>query len=385
MQAEIDGEQMKAEASVSRVTESEHRIACIEQNGVRLYHADDTIFLENGKAYSASGLFPDYSDLLEQSLDIYGITEVSGVKRSDGTTYTITAVGSGAMELLSLLLPSYADRLSSAESVSIDLVEADGALSSIHFSGSGILYGGTSATVSVAADLSILSSDAAASIPQEVLYAVLENDGRNVDLSDDVFRLVRAWAELEARDPLYADIHLSADCGPLLTDDALEYFRLSSDGTEISCVRKNSLSVYFAAEQYCHADGSPASAAEVSMAGCAQLLNIAYETCLNGDVGCEGTDGSYSYTLFLDEEGMAAAAKAIVSDAEDMDIAFGSGSIQIDMDDDAISAIRFSVEGSTQIVMVETDVSLAAELAFDADTADKDCSVPVSVAKALKE
>lgn len=386
VQTDVDGEHIEAEAFVSRVTESGLRITRIEQDGICLYHADDTIFLENGKAYAACGLLPDYSKLLDKVLDVYSITEVSAVKSNSGNAYTITSTGSNAMELLRLLLPAYADKLSSAQSVDIILTETGGKLSELRFSGSGTLNDERRTAVTVTADLTLLSSDAAAVIPQEVMNAALDNDSADTAEScDDAFRLIQAWAELEARDPLYAGIHLTADCGPLLLDDESEYFRVVSDGTEINCVRRNGFAVYFTEDKYCLADGSSASSSDASVARSAQLLRIAYELCLNGDMRCEGDEQSSTYTLALDKEGMSAVAKAIAADTESMDIDFSSGSVQVVVENGVIRSVRFAVGGNTQIVIVQTDISLSADISFDDDTENKDCTVPDAAAVALKD
>lgn len=383
--ADVDGAQIETEASVGRVTQSGHRITRIGQDGVYLYHADDTIFLENGRAYGAEALFPDYSELVGRALDIYSVTDVTCERSGGGRTYTITASGSDAEELLAILLPACAERLSSAGSVTVELTEENGELTFMSFSGSGTLDGEAGAEVSVKAGLTLLSSDDAVNIPPEVLYAVLGSGGGSGELGDDAFRLISAWAGLEARDPLCADIHLAANCGPLLLDDDLEYFRVFSDGTAISCIRKNSLSVYFTEDSFCLADGSQASSAETSAAGCSRLLTIAYEACLNGDASCEANGESRAYTLTLDSDAMAAVSEAIAPDTADMDIAFSSGSMEVDVEAGEITAVRFSLEGSTQIVISQTGVSLAAELRFDGDTAGRSCTVPDSAAAALRQ
>ena len=68
-----------------------------------------------------------------------------------------------------------------------------------------------------------------------------------------------------------------------------------------------------------------------------------------------------------------------------MDIDFSSGSVQVVVENGVIRSVRFAVGGNTQIVIVQTDISLSADISFDDDTENKDCTVPDAAAVALKD
>lgn len=53
----------------------------------------------------------------------------------------------------------------------------------------------------------------------------------------DALRLLRAWASLRGGDVLAADLTLTADCGPLVLRDTVQYDRRTVSGLDFSCVR----------------------------------------------------------------------------------------------------------------------------------------------------
>ncbi len=383
--AGIGSEQLSTEALIDRVTESDHQISCITQSGVTLYYADGSVYLGNGKGYQASGLFPDYSLLLERAADLYESADISRESDGENNIYTITAQGENARSLLSLLLPAFSDQLSSVDSMTVKLVSANGTLSQMQFSGGGKLNDEDGTAVSVLATLTVLASANDSKVPQAVLDSVLAGSACDEELGETVFRLLKAFSEWNARDPLFADIQLEADCGPLLLNTELTYFKTVSDGLTVNCIRKNGLSLYFTTDAVCLADGSAAPDSEASSTKCSELLDIAYEALLNGTAACEEADGTYTYSLSLTEDAMRRAASAIAPDTEAMDISLTAGSIQLDIVNGTVNAIRFSISGSTQIVLTQAQTSLDAEMSFLSNMTGDDCAVPDAVLSALKK
>lgn len=62
-----------------------------------------------------------------------------------------------------------------------------------------------------------------------------------------------------------------------------------------------------------------------------------------------------------------------------------AGSIQLDIVNGTVNAIRFSISGSTQIVLTQAQISLDAEMSFPSNMTGDDCAVPDAVLSALKK
>ena len=77
VQMDLGDETLQTDAHLFRTQADGKTILCIEENGVRLYYYDGSIYLENGSAYRTSGLFPDYSTLGEHLLELYNATDVT--------------------------------------------------------------------------------------------------------------------------------------------------------------------------------------------------------------------------------------------------------------------------------------------------------------------
>ena len=60
VQMDLGDETLQTDAHLFRTQADGKTILCIEENGVRLYYYDGSIYLENGSAYRTNGLFPDY-------------------------------------------------------------------------------------------------------------------------------------------------------------------------------------------------------------------------------------------------------------------------------------------------------------------------------------
>ena len=136
VQMDLGDETLQTDAHLFRTQADGKTILCIEENGVRLYYYDGSIYLENGSAYRTSGLFPDYSTLGEHLLELYNATDVTYARESGEEVYSVTAYGQDAAQALSLLTPTIADSLSAVDSIDLCMHVQDGEIRSIEASGS---------------------------------------------------------------------------------------------------------------------------------------------------------------------------------------------------------------------------------------------------------
>lgn len=119
------------------------------------------VILENGKAYSIGGAFPDYSSLLGDIAALYKNAEYT----SDDGTCTVSIGGTQAAELLKALYPALSGDTETVEDAYAETVIENGAVRSITVSVAGTIEG-TAFEVSAVIDGITHSADH--NIPEKV-------------------------------------------------------------------------------------------------------------------------------------------------------------------------------------------------------------------------
>lgn len=381
LQAEaVVGEQsFPIDALLDRVSLDGQSVTVVSEGGRALYYSNGAVFLENGAAYQISDACPDYSGLLEQTMALYQHVEIEAVDN----TYSILAEGADAEAILKLLIPSAASLLSETNSLNVDLIEQEGVLEQIRFSGSGRLNDRNATAFSVSAVLTCSESPRGTVLPQAVAQAIQTGASETTAvLSDDLLRLINGWQDLNARSPLYAQLTLSADCGPLVLSSRLDVYRWNTEDAPIFSIQENGYALYFMEDTLCDANGNAVSAAGGSHPDAARLLDLAYAFCMNAGADCKAYGSRYVYTVSLDEEGMKQVASAIAPEAEKLDVSFAAGNLVVSVSDGKIESIEASVSGSVQVALTSADAAMGAKLEF-AET-DAQAAVPEAVLEALQ-
>ena len=387
VQMDLGDETLQTDAHLFRTQADGKTILCIEENGVRLYYYDGSIYLENGSAYRTSGLFPDYSTLGEHLLELYNATDVTYARESGEEVYSVTAYGQDAAQALSLLTPTIADSLSAVDSIDLCMHVQDGEIRSIEASGSCEAQdaGGVTQPMNVWAELTIQSGvQTPHSVPQAVTDAMAGGGYQGkLELTEDLLRVISAVSELGKRDPLAARVGLTANCGPVIFNTSLDYFRTTENGRSVTGIRAGSVELWFTGEKVLTKDGKTASASEQALTKCADLLDIAYRACLEGGVTSTQTENGYTYTLTLSADRTRQAACAIAPDAEKLNVEYQPGTISLDVQDGKVTALRVELGGSVQVAVVDTQASLAAQFTFRSDLTAEDVRVPAAALEKL--
>ena len=162
-----------------------------------------------------------------------------------------------------------------------------------------------------------------------------------------------------------------------MVSEQLELYRSTAYSEPIYSLQKNGYSLYFSGDTVCDRSGRSIPAEQKALADAAQLLDIAYQLCLNMDFACSGG----VYTITLDQHGMQAVAEAIAPEIADLEVCFGDGSLEIILKDGAISSICFSISGSAKVVVADVAVSLDGELQIL--ESDEDFTIPEAVLDVL--
>lgn len=346
------GETFTASADVCRTRADTTRIVTVRWQGVTVYCTGDALYLENGRAYRLSS-----SMTLSDLAALFRKAHVDCEKTDADTLYTAVLSAADADALLTLLEPEVGD-LTGIDRLTAVLTVADGRARSFR------LTAGSEDAPVLTAVMDFTAKVTAPQVPEAVTAAIAGGtEPENTVLPADTLRLLRSWAALRSREVLAADLTLTADCGPLVLRDTLQYDRRTVDGQDFTAVRKGALSLYFSGDKLCDAEGHVLTTDD-ALASQAQLLQLAYQLVLNGTAACTQTGGTDTYTLTLDEAGAAEFAAAIAPDIQSQHVAFTGGRVTMEVQDTQLCSVRITCSGSISVALTEASASLSADIRF---------------------
>ncbi|MBD8996458.1 MAG: hypothetical protein EGR26_08225 [Clostridiales bacterium] len=346
------GETFTASADVCRTRADTTRIVTVRWQGVTVYCTGDAVYLENGRAYRLSS-----SMTLSDLAALFRKAHVDCGKTDADTLYTAALSAADADALLTLLEPEVGD-LTGIDRLTAVLTVADGRARSLR------LTAGPEDAPVLTAVMDFTAKVTAPQVPEAVTAAIAGGtEPENTVLPADTLRLLRSWATLRSREVLAADLTLTADCGPLVLRDTLQYDRRTVDGQDFTAVRKGALSLYFSGDKLCDAEGHVLTTDD-ALASQARLLQLAYQLVLNGTAACTQTGGTDTYTLTLDEAGAAEFAAAIAPDIQSQHVAFTGGRVTMEVQDTQLCNVRITCSGSISVALTEANASLSADIRF---------------------
>ena len=355
-----NGDTSETSVDILRTSADGQSITRLARDGLSLYLANDTLYLADGSACAlgANGLI-DYGALLDMSVSLYGSAELETSKNGDETVYSAAISGEDAQKLAAILLPSMADEAGALREVSMSLAEQDGTLENLVFEIA------LSDEANTALSLTLTPRHGAAEdaeIPEAVLSAMQSGENTaNITLTDDVFRLLRAWQATFGGDAVSADLRLKADCGPVVLDTTLGLGRQRIDGMTVTGIQKGPVTLYVSDGKILDSSGNAVDLGTNSWAKSANLLDAAAQLLFSATAShTEKPGGQEVYTIALDADGMAAAANAIAPDIESLDIDFTEGNLEIVLSGNDLSSITISCGGTLRLLLTDTDVSLSA-------------------------
>lgn len=346
------GETFTASADVCRTRADTTRIVTVRWQGVTVYCTGDALYLENGRAYRLSS-----SMTLSDLAALFRKAHVDCEKTDADTLYTAALSAADAYALLTLLEPEVGD-LTGIDRLTAVLTVADGRARSLR------LTAGPEDAPVLTAVMDFTAKVTAPQVPEAVTAAIAGGtEPENTVLPADTLRLLRSWAALRSREVLAADLTLTADCGPLVLRDTLQYDRRTVDGQDFTAVRKGALSLYFSGDKLCDAEGHVLTTDD-ALVSQARLLQLAYQLVLNGTAACTQTGGTDTYTLTLDEAGAAEFAAAIAPDIQSQHVAFTGGRVTMEVQDTQLCSVRITCSGSISVALTEASASLSADIRF---------------------
>ena len=346
--------EVQADAAVTRTKVDDTTLTCIDRDGAALYYANGVIYLANGRAYPIVDAYPDYSSLLDQTAELCRSLTIEKSVDGKEKIYTLTAEGEDAAALLHLLASDDIADAAALTSLRVELIAESGELMELRFRSEG------AGDLRVEASVLFRDSASAPVIPEEVRSAMRSSSTEvSGTLTDDTLRLLQALSALYGQDTLSADIALSADCGPIVLSDTLQYDRHDYDGQSISCIRKNTLAFYFSDGVICDESGNKLDSAD--LVDSAQLIDLSCELLMNGTAACTETENGRSYTLTLDEDGMTALSAAIAPGIKTQNVSFTSGRIEALVGaDGALRSISISCSGALHLILTDAPAAVSA-------------------------
>ena len=346
--------EVQADAAVTRTKVDDTTVTCIDRDGATLYYANGTIYLSNGRAYPVADAYPDYSSLLDKTAELCRSLTIDKSVDGKKKVYTLTAEGDDAAALLRILASDAIADAASLYSLRVELVAESGELMELRF------YTEGAGDLSVDATVVFRSSAAAPVIPDDVTDAMSSSSTEvSGTLTNDTLRLLQALSALHEQDTLSADIALSADCGPIVLSDTLQYDRHDYDGQSVACIRKNTLAYYFSEGVISDADGNKLDSAD--LVDSAQLIELCYGLLVNGTAACTETENGWSYTLTLDEDGMNDLAAAIAPSIKAQDVSFTSGRIEaLVTEGGTLRSVSVSCSGALHLILTDAPATVSA-------------------------
>ena len=356
--ADVRGRRFETDVDFFTTACGDHRVSCVLWQDIPLYYCDGVMLLENARAYRADGVLPDYAGLLPRAAGLYRAMDVTVDEENGVKTYHAAARGEAAQKLLAALLPQAAETAPETGEVVLDLMITDGEPTRLRF-GWGGAFG------SAQAELRPVDKARDHTLPQAVRAVIASGEYAEAEeVGPELRRLLLAWVELAARDPLDAEVALSADCGPLLLDEKLTWQRTREAGAELSCVSRRGTTVYYTDTAACTGSGMDLGAGSESFAGTAELLRLAYRAFLLGETTCAETAGGWRYTVALDGEGMTELAGTAVPETRALGVSFEEGEVRLELADDAVSSVEARCGGSVRVVGTDVPAEVRARLDF---------------------
>ena len=111
------------------------------------------------------------------------------------------------------------------------------------------------------------------------------------------------------------------------------------------------------------------------------LVELAWQLALNGEVTVREEGDAQLYSLDLDQAGMERVAYAIAPDVRSQALTLTGGDVTLTVKNGELTAISLSCTGTVQVVVAQVQARLEADIAFTQREAD----FPQSVIDALRQ
>lgn len=334
-------ENLRFDATVEKYPVAGHSVTAVTREGSSLYFSGGALFLQDGTVYTMQNQQGDYSTMLELMLETLageGITESDGI-------YTFTAVGDRARSILKEML---GEVIPETEGLTAELVTENDAIRQIRLEIRGAAQLRVQLTVRELGQISL---------PEPVQSRIEAGDFSGTDISGHLSQLVQGLGEFGQRETMAASGSLTAELGFLPFSHDVTFYSWKVNGNSLLCMDTGLVKRFYSDAAVFDANGKlVAERGELLTAQ--QTLDMVWQLAAQGQITFGRSEESYTCVLSPSAEVMELFAHTLVPDTVDMDIAFHTGSVGLQVEEGKLLTIYVRVSGTTKVLLFDTDVAL---------------------------
>ena len=365
--ASIDEKETEFSLSLAKsATEDGEEVLIAEMGNLNWYYCDQTIYLENGSAWSISDLCPDYTSMIDTLCAISQDTKISYYKENSYNCYEFEAEGADADDLMGYLYPTENSDILETNELKVTVKALNRKVAEIDFEGEAEGTGNQTLKLSAVCTVTPESVRTEHEIPAEVLAAISDGDTSKARITQEMLTLLLKWSNTLGEDPLNAEVTLAADCGLLKLDTGFSYCRMTENGSETKSITMNGITVYFdEVGNVWDSNGNQVSGEMADLTQSLDLIELAHKLCMTtSTLVSEDEAGHTIYELSLDDDTMAEAVAAIAPALENTSVSLTDGKMIMTADADRVTELRFEFTGSVKALIAEASADFEADVLF---------------------
>ncbi len=325
--ADLADESVNLDSDIYIITEDENQYMVMDQYDFPIYVVDNVLFLENGHAFKITEKKQSqeisYKDLFLQIAAAYEVFDITSEKTDSETIYSVNVTGEQIQKLLAMVMPMEDAQLEAIDSLQLKMFAQGDELDRIEMFGQADVNG-TEVKIEVSlSDFEILEAGEYV-IPDLIKEAVESVDEDSLfNITEDSYRLFLAFQQFSNKEN-DGTVTIRANCGIINfknTYDLKEFVNTENASIDAENIEELPAMIAF--------------------------------LCMEGEISCTETDTGYEYKLALDEESMQKIAEMIVPELVNYVINMNEGTGVITLENDKITAIEISVEGSINALFTE--------------------------------
>lgn len=344
---------------------SDTRVSCVNLRGIPLYFSKGHMILEDGTAFRSEALTLDSSALLHHVTDMFRVLDITVSDNGSQKIYHTTADTEYSSAILSMLLPGWYDELADSKAMSVDLIMEEEKPKLLRFSWEGIWDNEKASPVSLMAELSFDAEQTEQhTLPMEVRTTVAGNFENAIDLSDEMREFLLALTMTTGKDSLTANIHLDANCGPLVLDDDITLQYELQDADSHIRIQKGKLSLNIIQNQIPESEDA---AAVSQLNGLTRFLPAIYQAVMSGNASCQKTEDGFLFTLSLEEAEMKNLLFSISPELANTNLTISEGILTAELGKGHIQTVSVHCQGNARIAFVEIPSAITITADFPAD------------------
>ena len=339
LKIEASDVQLEIQTDLYNLKQNNKQFLVLEVNDAPVYVCKENIFFENGKGFQIGVKWDGENSILNQIQDIYSSAEIVRREIDGEVIYSVTAENEKGKKLISALMPSLGQNLSSVEMVELHITTYNYKIQQIEITGNANVKDSMDTNVTLEAKFSnfeTLNRNEYV-IPGEIVAAVEKAKTSPLpEFGKDLYRLFVAWMDYNGKDEVKGTVSLDTSCGPIVFKAELPW---SSKGMETEEI--------------------------INPEEIVELPEVIYTICLEGDFSCEKKANSYIYTLQLEEDTIKKLAGMISPEVVTETVNLSNGNIYVTVENEKVSSLEVDIEGTIMVLLVEVEASVNAVYTFE--------------------